>query len=189
MNTYIYMVRHAVSPFVLGDERNRGLSEQGIADALRIKELLAKEKITHFVSSPYRRAIDTLKYLAEASQQEIVIYEELRERNIGSTEIEMNMQEILQGIRTSFTDKHFKMLGGESTLEAQERAIPIVNQLLEQHKGDTIAIGTHGNIMTLILNYFDEVYDYEFFEQTSKPDIYKLEFHEMELVNVERLWS
>lgn len=189
MNTYIYMVRHAVSPFVVGDERNRGLSEQGIVDALRIKEILAKEGISHFVSSPYRRAIDTLKYLAEASQLEILIFEELRERNIGSTKIEIKPQEILQGIRTSFTDKHYKMPGGESTLEAQERAIPIVKQLLEQHKGGRIAMGTHGNIMTLILNYFDEVYGYEFFEQTSKPDIYKLEFHEMELVNVERLWG
>ncbi len=43
--------------------------------------------------------------------------------------------------------------------------------------------------MTIILNYFDKKYGYEFFEQTSKPDIYKLEFEELELTHVERLWD
>ncbi|MEC0130789.1 MULTISPECIES: histidine phosphatase family protein [Paenibacillus] len=189
MKTYIYMVRHAVSPFVLGNERERGLSEKGHADAYRIKELLAEEKITHFVSSPYRRAVETIKYLAEASNQEIELYEELRERAIGSVEIEISEDDFLQGIRTSFSDKYYKMPDGESTQEAQERAIPVIKQLIKQHKGGKIALGTHGNIMTIILNYFDKKYGYEFFEQTSKPDIYKLEFEELELTHVERLWD
>lgn len=189
MKTYIYMVRHAVSPFVLGNERERGLSEKGHADAYRIKELLAEEKMTHFVSSSYRRAVETIKYLAEASNQEIELYEELRERAIGSVEIEISEDDFLQGIRTSFSDKQYKMPDGESTQEAQERAIPVIKQLIQQHKGGKIALGTHGNIMTIILNYFDKKYGYEFFEQTSKPDIYKLEFEELELTHVERLWD
>ena len=189
MKTYIYMVRHAVSPFILGDERERGLSDKGHSDAYRIKEILAEEEITHFVSSPYRRAIDTIKYLADASNKEIELHEELRERAIASMEIEISEQEILQGIRTSFTDKYYKMPDGESTLEAQERAIPIVKQLIQQHKGGRIVLGTHGNIMTIILNYFNKEYGYEFFEQTTKPDIYKLEFDELELTQVVRIWD
>ncbi|KAA1191023.1 histidine phosphatase family protein [Paenibacillus sp. B2(2019)] len=189
MKTFIYMIRHAVSPFVLGDERERGLSDKGHEDAYRIKELLAEEEITHFVSSPYRRAIDTIKYLAEASDQEIELYEELRERAIASVEIEISEQEFLQGIRASFTDLQYKMPNGESTQEAQERAIPIMKQLIQQNKGGKIALGTHGNIMTIILNYFNKKYGYEFFEQTSKPDIYRLEFDELELTSVERMWN
>ncbi len=183
------MVRHAVSPFILGDERERGLSDKGHMDAYRIKEILAEEEITHFVSSPYRRAIDTIKYLADAANKEIELHEELRERAIATMEIEISEQEILQGIRTSFTDKSFKMSDGESTLEAQERAIPIVKQLIQQHKGGRIVLGTHGNIMTIILNYFNREYGYEFFEQTTKPDIYKLEFDELELTQVVRIWD
>lgn len=117
MKTYIYMVRHAVSPFVLGNERERGLSEKGHADAYRIKELLTEEEITYFVSSPYRRAVETIKYLAEASNQEIELYEELRERAIGSVEIEISEDDFLRGIRTSFSDKQYKMPDGESTQE------------------------------------------------------------------------
>lgn len=189
MHTYIYMVRHAVSPFILGDERDRGLSDKGQADAYRIKEILAEEEITHFVSSPYRRAIDTIRHLAEFSNKEIERYEELRERAIGSVDVEIGERDLLEGMRISFTDKNYYMPGGESTLEAQERAIPVVKQLLQQHKGGRIVLGTHGNIMTIILNYFNPEYGYEFFEQTSKPDIYKLEFDEMELTHVERMWD
>jgi 2,3-bisphosphoglycerate-dependent phosphoglycerate mutase len=43
--------------------------------------------------------------------------------------------------------------------------------------------------MTIILNYFDSNYGFEFWKQTSKPDIYRLEFEEKELNLVERLWN
>jgi len=40
METRIYMVRHADSPFVFGQERSRGLSEQGHEDALKVADVL-----------------------------------------------------------------------------------------------------------------------------------------------------
>ena len=57
------------------------------------------------------------------------------------------------------------------------------------HAGRKIAIGTRGNIMTIILHAFDERYGYGFFAQTSKPDIYKAEFEGVELQSVTRLWK
>ena len=52
-----------------------------------------------------------------------------------------------------------------------------------------IVIGTHGLVMTLMMNYFDKQYGFEFLMNTSKPDIYKMEFKEKQLMNVERLWK
>ncbi|WP_084760564.1 histidine phosphatase family protein [Cohnella panacarvi] len=78
---------------------------------------------------------------------------------------------------------------GETTRHAQDRAIPRIKQLLAEFAGKKIAIGTHGNIMTIILNYFDGSHGYEFWAQTSKPDIYKLEFDGERFVQVERLWT
>ncbi|GGF71167.1 phosphoglycerate mutase [Paenibacillus albidus] len=189
MRTYLYMIRHAVSPFVVGNERERGLSEQGKADAVRINEILAVEGIGYLVSSPYKRAIDTLQIMADTGRLEIKLYEELRERAIASTEREIDDQVIMEGIRQSFADKDYTMPGGESTRDAQKRAIPVIEQLIQQHAGSKIALGTHGNIMTIIMNYFDDKYGYEFFTQISKPDIYKLEFEGMKLILAERLWS
>lgn len=49
---------------------------------------------------------------------------------------------------------------------------------------------THGDIMTLMLNHFDSRYGFDFWEATSMPDIYKLEFDEKNsLRSVSRLWN
>ncbi|ASA20811.1 histidine phosphatase family protein [Paenibacillus donghaensis] len=188
MITSLYMVRHAASPFVVGEELKRGLSEQGLKDARVISDILMNEEIALLISSPYKRAIDTISFLAEALNQEIHRYEELRERAIVSTEIEIAHEEILRGIERSFSDVNYKMQGGESTLEAQKRVIPLIEKIINQYKGKKVAVGTHGNIMTIILNYFDQEYGYAFFAQTSKPDIYKLELDDLKLLRVERLW-
>lgn len=38
MKTTMYMVSHAESPFVFGQEKVRGLSEKGVADSSNIRE-------------------------------------------------------------------------------------------------------------------------------------------------------
>ncbi|WP_409346696.1 histidine phosphatase family protein [Paenibacillus sp. MBLB4367] len=188
MKTYVYFVRHAVSPFALHDERARGLSGEGAADAHHAAGLLASEGINVVVSSSYTRAVDTVRPLAELLQTEIVEFEELRERPIASLRYAISEDELTAAIGRSFEDIDFCMAEGETTREAQDRAIPVFKRLLEQYRGQKIAVGTHGNIMTIILQYFDGRYGFEFWKQTSKPDIYKLQFDGDVLENVERLW-
>ncbi|MNJ77143.1 hypothetical protein D3C77_745680 [compost metagenome] len=72
---------------------------------------------------------------------------------------------------------------------AQERAINVFKKIIEEYKGKRIVIGTHGDIMTLMMNYYDPTYSFEFWESTTMPDIYKLEFQESNLKNVTRLWN
>lgn len=90
------------------------------------------------------------------------------EKSVGS---EVSEEEILKAIEQSFVDIDYSLPEGETTRQAQARAIPKILQLLSDYKGKKIAIGTHGNIMTIILNYFDKSYGYDFLVQTSKPDI------------------
>lgn len=187
--TYIYMIRHAVSPFVLGSERTRGLSAKGHEDALKIADILKNEGIDVFVSSGYLRAVETVRPLAERMGKSIRELEALNERAVGSMEIHIPEEQLLDGIRRSFIDKDFCLPGGESTRRAQERALPVVQALLKEQQGRKIAMGTHGNIMTILLNAFDESYGFEFWTQTSKPDIYKLTWEDQRLARVERLWD
>lgn len=189
MTTFLYMIRHAESPYVAGNERLRGLSVKGKQDARQIDQILRHEGIDVFVSSPYTRAIDTILLLAEAYGQTILEYEELRERPIASLDVSITELELLDAVEQSFTDLDFKLEGGESTREAQERAVPVIKQLLKKHAGSKIAVGTHGNIMTIIMNYFDSDYGFAFWKSTSKPDIYKLEFEEEQLKSVKKLWE
>lgn len=186
--TSLIMVRHAHSPFVFGQERSRGLSEQGEKDAKKTTEILSGETILRIVSSPYKRAIQTVEGLANERELEIHLFEELKERRLKGP-YKLSEDEIDHTIKRSFVDQGFALEGGESLKEVQYRAIPLINDLLNKYKGQTVVLGTHGNIMTIIMNYFDPKYAYEFWKTTTKPDIYKLEFRDLNLHSVERLWK
>lgn len=185
MKTIIYLIRHAESPYAEGQEQTRGLSEQGQADAERIRTILQKKPIDLLFSSPYARAIHTLQPLADELQKEIILVEELRERRIG------NIADL------SFTDAKRRVYedflavfeGGESSTEAQERGVRELKLLLEKYAGSTLAIGTHGDIMTLMMNYFNPRYGFEFWLSTTMPDIYRIEFVGKELMEVTREWA
>ncbi|MNR22089.1 hypothetical protein D3C85_1390270 [compost metagenome] len=96
---------------------------------------------------------------------------------------------LYEAIRRSFIDYDFALEGGETTREAQERSIPVIEKFLEEQRGNNIVIGTHGNIMTIIMNYYDAKYGFEFWNETSKPDIYKMTFNRNRLEQIERIWE
>ena len=188
VNTTIYMIRHAKSPFVVGQELTRELSTQGLIDAKKVADIMDNKKIDLIVSSPYKRAIQTIEEIATNKDIEIIVYEELRERQLKGA-FKLTEDEIYQAIKTSFEDIDFHLTDGESIRDVQNRAMPVIKNLLNNYEGKTIIIGTHGNVMTIIMNYFDKAYGYEFWKNTSKPDIYKLVFSGENLLSVHRLWE
>lgn len=187
MNTTIYMIRHAKSPFVLGHEQTRGLSQQGMIDAEKVTAIMSDKQIDLVVSSPYKRAIQTIEGIANKNDVDILVFEELRERQLGDDN--MTEEEIQQAIKTSYDDIDFNLTGGESIRDVQNRTIPVIESLLNKHQGKTIIIGTHGNVMTVIMNYFNKEFGYEFWKNTSKSDIYKLVFLGETLLSVQRVWG
>jgi len=182
------MIRHAKSPFVVGQELTRELSTQGLIDAKKVADIMDNKKIDLIVSSPYKRAIQTIEEIATNKDIEIIVYEELRERQLKGA-FKLTEDEIYQAIKTSFEDIDFHLTDGESIRDVQNRAMPVIKNLLNNYEGKTIIIGTHGNVMTIIMNYFDKAYGYEFWKNTSKPDIYKLVFSGENLLSVHRLWE
>ncbi len=188
MNTSIYMIRHAESPIVFGQERTRTLSPQGEKDAKKVTSLMSDKEIDLIVSSPYTRSIQTIEGIANTKDIEVKVYEELRERQLKGA-YKLPEEEIQQAIKKSYEDCDLKLSGGESVKDVQNRALPVIKDLLIQYEGKTIIIGTHGNVMTVIMNYFNEEYGYGFWRKTSKPDIYKLIFSRETLHSVQRVWE
>ncbi|MGE7910616.1 histidine phosphatase family protein [Lysinibacillus xylanilyticus] len=188
MDTTIYMIRHAESPFIIGQERTRKLSNQGEIDAKKVTAIMNEKEIDLVVSSPYIRAIQTIEGIVDSKNIEVKVFEELRERQLKGA-YKLPEEEIKQAIKKSFEDIDFKLSGGESVRDVQNRAVPIIKDLLNKFEKKTIIIGTHGNVMTIILNYFNKEYGYDFWENTSKPDIYKLVFSQKKLQLVQRIWE
>ncbi|QWG51757.1 histidine phosphatase family protein [Bacillus mycoides] len=188
MNTYIYMVRHGESPKLEGNERTRGLTEKGILDAHRVTEILETEGIDTFISSPYKRAMLTIEKSANYHEKEIVVYENLKECRFLSEDKIISDKEVYPLVKKMFSNPDFTLTGGESYVDCQRRVVKILKEILMDFQGRKIVVGTHGLVMTLMMNYFDNQYGLEFLMNTSKPDVYKLEFKDEQLINVERLW-
>ncbi|GAM13156.1 histidine phosphatase family protein [Mesobacillus selenatarsenatis] len=188
MNTEVYFVRHAHSVFSLKNEETRELSEKGWRDAEKITHILSHENINHIISSSYVRARQTVKGLADLMDLEIELDSRFRERDLAARNHHFeNPEEAMQKV---FSNPVFKYPGGETNHEVQQRGIDGLRDAVKKFEGQKIAIGIHGNIMTCTMNYFDEKYDFEFWKQTTKPDIYKLTINDrFELVSCERLWK
>lgn len=182
------MVRHGESPKE-GNDRTRGLTEKGYLDAQRVTDILKDEKIDAVVSSPYLRSILTVEKIAQQIGQEVLVFEDLKERKFSSEIKRLADKELVQILENSFFDSNFSLEGGESNADCQERAIKVLKELLDTLRNKKVVIGTHGAIMTLMMGYFDSTYDLNFLHSTSKPDIYRMEFNEQELLNVQRIWG
>lgn len=183
------MVRHGESPYSEGNERTRGLTDKGKADAKRVAELLKSEEIDIFTSSPYQRAILTVEELAQHAGKEVILFEDLKERVFSTEDYRIPDEELMPLLDRSFAEPSYALPTGESNAECQQRAVTVLQQLLRTYQGQKIAIGTHGAVMTLMMGHYDPQYDLNFLLHTSKPDVYRMEFHGEALVGVERMWS
>jgi len=188
MYTFIYMVRHGDSPKE-GNERTRGLSEKGHLDAQKVTEILKDEEIDAVVSSPYIRSILTVEQLAQQIGQDVLVFEDLRERKFTSEDKRISDNELDPLLEKSFSGPNFALEGGESNADCQKRAVKVLKELLNNYKSKKVVVGTHGAVMTLMMRYYNSDYDLNFLYSTSKPDIYRMEFNDQELVSVHRLWA
>lgn len=182
--TNLYFVRHAHSTYT-PEELKRPLSEQGFKDAQIVTKGLIPEEIDIVVSSPYLRAIQTVEGIAKYINKEIDVIDGFKERKLA----ESSVKDFSEAITKVWEDENFSWEGGESNIVAQKRGVEATFHVLEKYKGQHIAIGTHGNIMTLIMNYFDKQYDFNFWNNLTMPDIYRLNFEGKELKSVSRLYK
>lgn len=188
MKTYIYMVRHGDSSIV-GSERTRGLTIKGKIDAQRIANLLIEEGINAVISSPYKRSILTVQELADKLGEKVLIFEDLKERIFSLEDKRLSDKELIHLLNRSFSESTHSLPGGESNEDCQARAVKTLKVILNTYQGQKVVVGTHGAVMTLMMGYYDSKYDLDFLFQTTKPDVYRMEFNGEELVGVNRMWK
>lgn len=178
MLTTLYVVRHAHAIYT-PDERNRTLSEKGYSDAKIVHALLADEKIDTYISSPYRRAWETI--MQDASKA--VMDERLRERQVAADPVE-DFQSAMDRL---WSQEDYQFPGGESNKTARARGVDVFQDILAAYPGKRVAIGTHGNLMVLVMGHYDKQFDYGFWEQLPMPAIWKLTFDGQQYIHAETL--
>lgn len=178
----IYFVRHAKPDFSVHDDLTRPLTDKGIIDSKNICEFLKEKSINKIYSSPYKRAIDTIKELAQNLNIKIEVVDDFRERKISNIWIE----DFNKFSKSQWENFEYKLNDGESLNEVQSRNIKALHKILNENSNQNIVIGTHGTALSTMINYYDKTFDYLSFTKIKDimPFIVCMEFEKTNVLNI-----
>lgn len=159
--THIYYIRHARPNPGTHDDATRELTEQGLRDRALVTRYLADKHIDAVLSSPYKRAVDTVAPFAAAAGLAIRCVPDFRERRVDSGWI----PDFDAFCRRQWADFDYKRSDGETLREVQRRNVRALRQVLAEYAGQSVAIGGHGTALCTLLNYYDASFGYEDFRQ------------------------
>lgn len=170
----VILIRHA-EPVAVGTagvlEDDRPLTDEGRAAARELAVELEGYEITAIYSSPYARAIETVNILAQRRGLGVHVLDDLRERRLSAEPI-ADWQVRLEA---AWTDPELALPGGESGRDAQRRAVGMLDLLRVRHPdGGRLVLGSHGNLISLILHALEPGVDYAFHMAMPMPALYRL---------------
>jgi 2,3-bisphosphoglycerate-dependent phosphoglycerate mutase len=173
----VLLSRHAepIPPWSPGwEERDdeRPLTDEGRQAAEQLADELEPYVITSVYSSPYQRAIETVTPTAQRRELEVHLLPDLRERRLTLAQT----PDWADHLRRSWADPDYALEGAESGRQAQRRAIGLLDLLRTRHAdGGRLLVGSHGNLISLILQTFEPGVDHDFHLAMPMPAIYHLE--------------
>lgn len=159
--THIYFIRHAQPNYDNHDDASRELSPKGLADRALVTDFLAERSIDLVLSSPFKRAVDTVKDFADRYGHTVTTVDDFRERKVDSGWIE----DFRAFSMRQWADFSYKLPEGESLGEVQKRNIAALKRVLKKHPDKTIAIASHGTALSTIINYYEPSFRFEEFER------------------------
>lgn len=177
----LIVVRHCSAT---GQERDAALTIAGEKQAHFLADFLIQNnlQIESIISSPFTRAIQSIAPFALRTNLPVGEDERLEERILSNNP----MEDWLQKLEYTFTNIDIAFLGGESTKQAMDRVASLIQDILQQEHQVTLLV-THGNLLTLILKYFDNRISFLEWKNLSNPDIYEITIDEQ--TTIHRLWG
>ncbi len=149
----LYLIRHGRQNSTLCNV-DVGLSEQGRLQAELLRERLQGYPVDALYSSNLVRAVETAEIINGGLRLPLMIREELREISFG----------LMEGRSDEYNDEHFaefkaeqkKLMddipypGGENGTSVYERAMPVIQEIVQSGKKN-IAVITHGGTIRVLM--------------------------------------
>jgi len=176
----LYFVRHCTAT---GQSPDAPLTSAGEEQAERLAAFLMGRKIGCIISSPFRRALQSIEPFARRAHLHVHVDIRLAERVLSTTYL-ANWMDCL---KDTFTDFDLVYEGGESSRAAMERGVATIEDVLHSDEQPAVIV-THGNLMTLLLKHFDRCFGFEQWNSLTNPDVFLITLAN-ERSTVERVWE
>jgi alpha-ribazole phosphatase len=157
--TRIYLIRHGEVQGA-GTRRYNGhadvpLSERGIAQYHQMKERLADKDISACYTSDLIRCATGADVIGSRLGLTPVLEPGLRELDIGiwegKTWAELMEKYPLEWQARIADIVNYRVPGGESLKDLHARIMPVINAIVERHRGDDVLVVAHGGANRVIL--------------------------------------
>lgn len=183
--TTIYFIRHAQPDYSVHDDAIRPLTPEGTEDRKLVTDFLSNKHIQIVLSSPYKRAVDTVRDFADKNTLPIHIIDDFRERKVDSVWIE----DFWDYVKKQWDDFSYKYSDGECLQEVRDRNIKALNKVLSYYKDKNIVIGTHGTALSQIIHHYDESYGYDDFMEMVDimPWVVKMTFEDTQCIDIQKI--
>lgn len=173
MKCALVLVRHAEPwpPRPDGpDDFQRELTTRGREQARRLTAELVALRPVAVVSSPYRRAVQTVEPTARELALEVATDPALREWDSG---LEAR-PDFADHYAQSWANPAFARPGGESLQALTERALRAVWVLATEFGGGTVVVGSHGTFISRLLAGLGVAVNWQFSRAMPMPALYQL---------------
>lgn len=160
MTTRLYLIRHGATPLTTEDRfsgaANVFLSEEGRAQVERLSARLADDHIEAVYASPLDRTIETAAIIARPHELIPIGRDGLREISHGHWE-GMTRNEV----ESQFSDEYnawetdpftFAPDGGESGISVLARALPVIREIVVDHRDKNVVVVSHKATIRLIIS-------------------------------------
>jgi len=161
----IYLVRHCSTT---GQAPEAPLTDEGYRQAETLATLLASLRVERLVSSPFRRARESVAPAAGRLGLVVELDDRLREHVI-TTQTVPDYRGLL---RRSYEEPDLSFEGAETSGSAASRVRDAVVPLLEQGKSTVVV--SHGVLLSRLLCSLTGRPGYEAWEQMTNPDVFEL---------------
>lgn len=180
--TELYFVRHAEPNHSNHDDASRELTEKGLRDRRLATAFLADKNITAVLSSPFKRAVDTVQDFADAAGLSVLTDPDFRERRVDSVWID----DFDGFCKQQWADFDYRLTDGETLHMVQERNLAALRRALHTYSGQAVAVGSHGTALSTLVHYFDPTFGHEDFKSIAKlmPWIVRFTFDGTKCVSI-----
>ncbi len=161
MPTRLVLIRHGESEDNVAGRlsgwTDSDLTSVGVDQARRMARLVADiYRPAALYASPLTRAVKTARAIAELTGLPINLREDLREIHFGDAE-GLTIDEVVSRFPTEWQraqdedDVEFGFPGGEPRIQFHQRVRNAFSDLIESHPGETIAVVSHGGVLSTFL--------------------------------------
>jgi len=160
MTTRLYLVRHGATPLSAEDKfsgaANVYLSDEGRSQAVHLAQRLKDDNLNAIYASPLDRTMETANILAKHHKTSPIAREGLREISHGHWE-GLSRREVAEGFPEEYeaweSDPFtFAPKDGESGISVLARALPVIRDIVVNHKDGNVLVVSHKATLRLIIS-------------------------------------